>query len=101
MPRRRQHVQANMLCLLIKVKIRKRRVDCKAYNKNPMADDVAFDDVDDWTLAKRKRVEASLLDDSVTGVTQYEQIAFKRYIGRAMNGCDMFWVWIKLPAAGA
>jgi hypothetical protein len=44
-----------------------------------MADDVAFDDVDDWTLAKRKRVEASLLDDSVTGVTQYEQIAFKRW----------------------
>ena len=22
------------------------------------------------------------------------------YIGKAINGCDMWWVWVKLPAGG-
>lgn len=33
------------------------------------------------------------------GLKQAEKIR-TNYIGRAINGCDMFWVWIKLPAAG-
>ena len=33
------------------------------------------------------------------GLKQTEKIVHK-YIGRAINGCDMHWLWIKLPAAG-
>ena len=43
-----------------------------------MADEF-FDDVDEWPIAKRKRVELSLLDDSIADVTQYKKTALKRW----------------------
>jgi hypothetical protein len=73
-----------MLPLSIKIKIRKRRAACKATIllilgvQFTMADEI-FDDVDDWPIAKRKRVELSLLDDSIADVTQYKKTALKRW----------------------
>jgi hypothetical protein len=44
---------------------------------SPLASDP--ENVENWPMAKRKRVESSLLDETISGVSHHEQVAYKRW----------------------